>query len=441
VPPSGPQFWRLSDQKRGLGLHCAVDGLFLAGTPLLERQTTGFTARRQGDLETVLSRGYGFPVSLDRVMSGLSTVASALTAGDLCRAHIAAVHLRIPDLPDAFARLDIQIEDVALKIDRIARTTAAGDWNPAGSGWDTDKHPRAGTAPNPGWFAPTDGGSGDDSVGPTLVSDTLGGDGRFHLPTEERNDEIGDLLEWIANAKPEDVPGINSEIDRLFYQVGDFQDGNALHHALATVLAHPDDATRQKVLDDYEPITHRDDPSKGADLITDMTVDALLGPASRFLKPGTEAAVTTEEAATATSAKATEAASEFWNLGWAARGQKIEDAVTADMQGIRTGASYPVIDFLGEDGTATSIKSIDLNGATYQEATRLTYRINDYVRKLANFDGANYGKTAITAEDITNRVLHVVVPKGSVTDVQKEAIDAAINRAKNIGITLKVTQF
>jgi hypothetical protein len=92
------------------------------------------------------------------------------------------------------------------------------------------------------------------------------------------------------------------------------------------------------VLDDYEPITHRDDPSKGADLITDMTMDALLGPASRFLRPGAEAAVTTEEAATAAGSKATETASEFWNLGWAARGQKIEDAVTADMQGgVRNG--------------------------------------------------------------------------------------------------------
>jgi hypothetical protein len=106
-----------------------------------------------------------------------------------------------------------------------------------------------------------------------------------------------------------------------------------------------------------------------------------------------------------------------------------------------TGASYPVIDFLGEDGTATRIKSIDLNGTTYQDAARLTYRINDYVRKLANFDGANYGKTAIAAEDITNRVLHVVVPKGSVTDAQQEAFDAAINRAKSVGITLKVTQY
>jgi hypothetical protein len=137
VPEASQRIWRLSDQRSDLGLCCAEDGLFLGGTPLLEQQSNGFAARPQADLETVLSCGFGFSVSLDRVMGGLTTVASALNTGDLCRARSAAVHLRIPDLPDALARLDMQLEDVALKLDRIAKTTAAGDWNPAGGGgWD-----------------------------------------------------------------------------------------------------------------------------------------------------------------------------------------------------------------------------------------------------------------------------------------------------------------
>lgn len=435
------RIWRVSARGGGLGLHCAEGGLFLGDTPLLEGGSDAFAPRPQDDLEALLSRGFGFSVSLDRVMGGLATVSSALNAGDLCRARIAAVHLRIPDLPDEFARLDMQIEDLALKIDRIAKTTAAGDWDPASSGgWDPDKHPRAGTAPNPGWFATTSG-NGDSGVRPTLVSDKPDDDGRLHLPPGERNDEIGDLLEWIANAKREDIDGINSDISRLFSQVGDFQDAAALHHALATVLAHPDDATRQKVLDEYEPITHRDDPSKGADLITDLATNALLGPTSRFLKPGAEAAATAEEAASAEGAIAAETASDVWNLGWAARGQKIEEARTATMRGIRTGPSYPVIDFLEEDGTATSIKSIDLNGATYQDAGRLTYRINDYLRRIAGFNGASYGKTVITSDDITGRALDVVIPKGTITTTQQEALDAAVKRAKNIGIRLTISPF
>jgi hypothetical protein len=296
-----------------------------------------------------------------------------------------------------------------------------------------DKHPRAGTGPNPGWFAPT--GGDDSNIGPTLVSDKPADDGRFHLPPGERNDEIGDLLEWIANAKSEDVQGIKSEIDRLFYQVGDFQDGNALHAALSTVLAHPDDATRQKVLDAYEPITHRDDPSKGADLVTDFATNALFGPAFRFLKPGAEAGVAAEEAATAEGTAATEAASKFWNLGWGARGVAIHEAMGGNLPVWFKG----IDDFT--DGIATSFKTIDLNAATYQDASRLGYRINDYVNKLVNFSGARYEKWQVNEDDITARVLKLIVPKGSISAAQKEAIDAATERARSRGVTLTTVPF
>ncbi len=67
-----------------------------------------------------MSRGFGFPVSLDRVVGGLAAVASALNEGNLCGARIAAVQLRIPDLSDAFAHLDMQLEDIARKLHRIA---------------------------------------------------------------------------------------------------------------------------------------------------------------------------------------------------------------------------------------------------------------------------------------------------------------------------------
>ena len=72
-------------------------------------------------------------------MKGLATVASALNANDPGLARIAAVHLRIPDLPSLAARDEMEAADILIK---------SVDWNPA-------LHPRAGTAPNPGWFAPS----------------------------------------------------------------------------------------------------------------------------------------------------------------------------------------------------------------------------------------------------------------------------------------------
>jgi hypothetical protein len=436
VSELSPHVWRLSDRKRSPGLRCAEEGLFLAETPLLERHSTGFAVRPQADLERILDRGFGFKVSLDHVMSGLGTVASALNAGDLCRARIAAVHLRIPDLPDAFARLDMQLEDVALKLDRIAKTTAAGDWNPASGGWDSDKHPRAGTGPNPGWFAPTGGGD-DNNIGPTPVAGKPHDDGRLHLPLDERNDEIGDLVEWIANAKPEDADTIRGEIKRTFDNVGDFVDGSFLRRALATVLANPDTATRQQVLDDSEFITHHDPVLTGQMFLGFALGMVPGGGGSRLIGAGIR---TAEEAAAAEGTAAAEAASGFWKLGWAKRGQQIEEALTADAPETRTPPNFPVIDQWA-NGVATSYKSIDLTAATYQDAGRLTYRVSNYVGKLADFNGASFNGTVVEGEKIATRVLNLVVPKGSMTAIQKSALDSVAVQAKELGVTLKITPF
>jgi hypothetical protein len=359
-------------------------------------------------------------------MHGLNAVATALNTRDLCRARIAAVQLRVPDLPDTYARLDMELEDIAVRLDATAKTLAAGDWDP-------DKHPRTGTAPNPGWFAPTN--ESDDFLSPTLVSDHSDST-RLHLPPGERNDEIGDLLEWIANAKPEDAQAISEEINRLFYQAGDSQDGAMLHHALAEVLRNPDEATRQSILESYEPLTHHD-PSEIGDVNTWLE-GAALGrlPVFRIPSPNVPAGETAEEAGTAAAtAETAEAASEFWKLGWAARGAAIHEALGANLP-----FAFKGIDNF-TDGIATSIKTIDLNAATYQDAIRLSYRINDYIRKLAKFDGAEYGDISIDASDITTRVLNVAVPKGSITSVQHAAIEAAKERAAALGVTLRVTPF
>lgn len=296
--------WRLRKARGGLGLACAEDGLFLGHSPLLERKGNKLVPRPQAELKRLLARGFGFEVPLDRVTGGLDTVASALNAGELCRARIAAVHLRIPDLPDAFAQLDMQIEDVRLKLDRIAKAAAAGDWDP-------DKHPRTGTAPNPGWFAPTEGG--DSDVKPTLAADEK--DQPLHLPPGKRDDEAGDLLEWIANSKPEDSQAIRGEIKRLYSDVGDSMGAGALNQALSEILEDSDNQTRQWVLDNYEIYT-RTDPAEVGQFGRDLTTGALLGP----LFGGTSTAAPTAEAGAAEVAPAAEAAaSDVWKLGWAAR--------------------------------------------------------------------------------------------------------------------------
>jgi hypothetical protein len=144
------RIWRLSETSdhNNLGLACTDQGLLLGRTPLIERRDGRFVVRERDAIERLLSHAYRTSYSAGRIMPGLATVAAALNAGDQGLARIAAVHLRLPNLPDRAARDAMEAMDVLLK---YARDESGDDArNPA-------LHPRTGTPPNPEWFAPTNG--------------------------------------------------------------------------------------------------------------------------------------------------------------------------------------------------------------------------------------------------------------------------------------------
>jgi hypothetical protein len=128
-------------------------------------------------------------------------------------------------------------------------------------------------------------------------------------------------------------------------------------------------------------------------------------------------------------------AANVWELGWAARGRQIEEALGADLP-----ANFPVIDSFA-DGAAISIKSIDLNSAIYQDGGRLSTRINTYVDQLSIFDGEVWGDEVIKPADITSRILKLAIPEGSVSTAQQGAIQAAKMRAKSLGVDLMIIPF
>ncbi|HXX52479.1 MAG TPA: hypothetical protein VEI98_14505 [Xanthobacteraceae bacterium] len=65
-----------------------------------------------------------------------------------------------------------------------------------------------------------------------------------------------------------------------------------------------------------------------------------------------------------------------WEMGWAKRGDYLSEKLGANLP--RTLKTIDIFD----NGVATSIKTIDLNAATYQDATRLTNRLNNYADNL-----------------------------------------------------------
>jgi hypothetical protein len=99
-----------------------------------------------------------FACQFDRKIDGLCAVARALDRGDLVHAQIATLHLQIPD-PLRSGHSGRSIHEIYDLVRQLrAYELLKEDWDPA-------KHPRTGTPPNSGWFAPTDGSAGGSSSG------------------------------------------------------------------------------------------------------------------------------------------------------------------------------------------------------------------------------------------------------------------------------------
>jgi len=136
---------------RAGGVECDVDGLRVGGAQLLESVGAPSGARNwrplaQPEIDRVLTRAYDAGISANGKRQGLAVVAEALNKGELARAQIAALLLRLPD--PAVSALDPEPRD-----EQLARLRESGL---LAKDWDEAEHPRTGTPPNPGWFAPRD---------------------------------------------------------------------------------------------------------------------------------------------------------------------------------------------------------------------------------------------------------------------------------------------
>lgn len=145
------QFWRLTEGgEDNFGPAITADGLVIGRTPLIERRDERFVVRERCEIERLLRRAYQNGLSADRLTRGLASVAAALNANDPCLARIAAVHLRIPDLPNKAARDGLEAEDILIKCGDAEPNSHLSKIHKASP--DDPKHP--------GWPAGTPGGRG-----------------------------------------------------------------------------------------------------------------------------------------------------------------------------------------------------------------------------------------------------------------------------------------
>ena len=152
------RYWRLNERTQdNLGLACTEDGLFLGRTPLIERRDQRYVVRERSEIERLLKRAYQSGPAIERLMSGLATVAAALNANDQCLARIAAVHLQIPTCR-AKRRERASTEDILIKsvdsslVLRPARFRKASPDDPEHPGWPKGTEGGLG-----GKFRPKDG--------------------------------------------------------------------------------------------------------------------------------------------------------------------------------------------------------------------------------------------------------------------------------------------
>ncbi len=428
--------FKLSNFPGSLGLSCSEEGLQLAGVPLLNHSEQGFTSRPAQEVERLLVSVYGPGAFSEVAVKRLEAIAHALNAGETALAMTSAVLLKFPE-PDWNGAARIAQADALLKYDPDEPRDWRGRWTARSGGASVkpkvqllssqlnneiehflDAYEQRG---NPFWQgqqAPKS--DGVDNPFP-LPADWV------HLPDGNRNDEIGDLLESIANARLSDAPAIAKEIDRQFVQTGDLDDALKLWDALHDIATknNPTTADRRAILDKYEYLTHIDPSEVGR-----TTIDAAAQLMQLGLVPGggppDEPSGPEDEPA----ARDPNQPSESWEKGWAARGSELEQKYGGPGE---LPSNYPTIDRFW-NGIATSWKSVDLRAGTYQDPARLMSRLNSYVDKLDDFDGAMWGGRRILSREINGKSLNVVVPKGSMTSTQRSVFDAVRSHARQLGL-------
>ncbi len=423
---------------KGFGLDCTADGLVLAGVPLLRHTPRGLAPRDDLEIRWLLESAYGAEIDADRVMKGLAIVAQALNEREPARAMIGALLLELSELDWAGAARLAQADDTLAKFDPNEARDERGRWAANGNETATIHSPH-GLPPKvnrpPLRLASTS--SGDEPTPNAAYIEALqaaiDAEPWAHLPPGKRIDELGNLLEWVANARAGDAPVIRGEIRRLYYDAGDTHGGDALNRALSDALEATELSQRAEILERFEPYT-REDPAQAAADAAGL-VGGILAPYD-LLKPTRIVPEPPIAVPPGVRNLPPLEPSKFWDeLPPIARGRLIHEARPTSLP-----FNFPVIDDL--NGTrAISTKTLDLRAPTYQSDARLLRQLNRYVDLLANFTETNLARAGIEDWPIRERELELVIPRNAWTESQKAVISAATTRALLRCVELRITHY
>jgi rare lipoprotein A len=115
------------------GLYCGPDGLYLDSSPLIMRIGGSYRVRATDDIAVLIDAAYSPGADVACLLPGLCLAAEALQQGEIARAMIAALHLRLGEIPKSrLARL-ARVNAVLKSFNPDQPRVPAG--NPDGGQW------------------------------------------------------------------------------------------------------------------------------------------------------------------------------------------------------------------------------------------------------------------------------------------------------------------
>lgn len=82
------------------GPYCGPEGLYLGPSPLIAKFGGSFRLRASDEIAALIEAAYGMPIEVKRLLPRLRLAAEALQRGEIAQAMIAAVQLRLGEIPE-----------------------------------------------------------------------------------------------------------------------------------------------------------------------------------------------------------------------------------------------------------------------------------------------------------------------------------------------------
>jgi len=130
--------FRLAQGPERRGLSVDAEGVALAGVALLRKTTAGFEPRWPGEIDVLTKAAYGAAVDAEALRRGLVVAANALNGGDVGRAMVATLHLRLPGLDEDGAARVAAVDAVLAKYSADQPRDWHGRWTTEGGGGGPD---------------------------------------------------------------------------------------------------------------------------------------------------------------------------------------------------------------------------------------------------------------------------------------------------------------